>query len=356
MTGVLLFDLDETLVVEEPAAVAAFHATARFAGTQSEVDVAALAVAARARARELWCAAPTHDYCLRVGISSWEGLWCRFEGCEPNVRSLREWSPTYRREAWRLALADQNVDNVRLAEELGERFATERRARHEVFADVAVALSDLRESCVLALVTDGASCLQREKLAASGLSDYFDVVVVSAEFGVAKPDASIFTHVLEQLDADSKCAVMVGDSLSRDVDGAVGAGLGAVWVNRVGRPRPPHRSDLIEISTLSDLPAAIRALASRLGDSRDCARPAVGHLRLRRRPRGGHRRVVARRRDHGTYGACPGGRAPAPDSQHLRLSACTTTSSPSNTSVRTGTSPRRWAPGSTGHSRAESSP
>ena len=102
----------------------------------------------------------------------------------------------------------------------------------------------MRESHAFALVTNGASCLQREKLVASGLSDYFDVVVVSAEFGAAKPDASIFRHALDQLGSDDKSAVMVGDSLSRDVNGAIAAGLGAVWVNRFGRSRPAERPRL----------------------------------------------------------------------------------------------------------------
>jgi putative hydrolase of the HAD superfamily len=253
----LLFDLDETLVVEEPAAVAAFEATARLGAARHGVDVAALALAARSRARELWRAAPTYAYCLRIGISSWEGLWCRFEGDEPELRSLRVWSPTYRREAWRLALGEQGVDDAELAEELGERFDTERRARHEVFADARAALSELRTSHPVALVTNGASCLQREKLAASGLGDSFDIVVVSGEFGVGKPDASIFRHALSQLGSDARGAVMVGDSLARDVDGALAAGLGAVWVNRFGSPRPAHRADLVEVSTLSDLPAVL---------------------------------------------------------------------------------------------------
>ena len=104
MDRMLLFDLDETLVVEEPAAVAAFEATAQVAATHHDVDVPALAVAARSRARELWRAAPTHPYCLRIGISSWEGLWCRFEADNADARRLRDWSPTYRREAWRLQL------------------------------------------------------------------------------------------------------------------------------------------------------------------------------------------------------------------------------------------------------------
>ena len=257
----LLFDLDETLMVEEPAAAAAFKATAQLAATRHEIDLEVLASTARDRARELWYAAPTHGYCMRVGISSWEGLWCRFEGDDPDTRSLREWSPTYRREAWGLALADQGVDDLQLAEELAERFGEERRARHELFADAAVALNQLRKSHLLALVTNGAACLQREKLAASGLGDYFEAVVVSADLGVAKPDASVFEHALSELGVESEHAVMVGDSISKDVDGALAVGLGAIWVNRNGRSAPAERADLVEVSTLSDLPNALSRLS-----------------------------------------------------------------------------------------------
>jgi putative hydrolase of the HAD superfamily len=251
----LLFDLDETLMVEEPAAVASFEAAANVAAQQG-IDPARLALDARSRARELWYAAPTHAYCKRVGISSWEGLWCRFESDGQEVQALREWFPTYRQEAWRLALADQGLDDPQLAEELGEHFARERRTRHEVFADAGEALRQLRGSYSLALVTNGAACLQREKFDASGLSDFFEVVVVSADVGTAKPDASIFEHALSRLGTSPDRAVMIGDSIPKDIDGALAAGLGAVWLNRDGKP-PPNRDDLVEIATLSDLPQAL---------------------------------------------------------------------------------------------------
>jgi putative hydrolase of the HAD superfamily len=254
----LLFDLDDTLVVEEPAATASFAATAQAATIDYQVDAESLALAARERARELWYATPAHPYCMRVGISSWEGLWCRFEGEEPEVQWLRKWSPRYRREVWNLALADQGVQDPMLAEELGEKYDIESRARHHRFADVLACLDELRNSYTLALITNGASCLQREKLATAGLDEYFDVVVVSAEFGVAKPDPSIVKHVLSLLGPDPKHAVMIGDSLTRDIDGALAAGLRGVWVNRTGQPRLADRPDLVEVSTLTDLPAALR--------------------------------------------------------------------------------------------------
>jgi len=250
MTAALLFDLDDTLVVEEAAAVAAFEATARAASDRHEVDVARLAVEARARARELWWAGPDHPHCRRVGISSWEGLWCRFEG--EALAGLRRWAPEFRREAWRRALAAQGVDDLPLAEELGERFGVERRARHEVFPDVHAALA--AAGVPLALVTNGASCLQREKLAGSGLADRFDAVVVSGDLGVGKPDASVFRHALSLLGASAEGAVMVGDSLDRDVEGARAAGLRAVWIDRAGQPRP---DGVTAISTLAELPAVL---------------------------------------------------------------------------------------------------
>ena len=259
MTRALLLDLDDTLIVEEPAAVAAFAATASVAAERHPLDAAALALAARARAREIWRAAPHHPFCRQIGISSWEGLFCRYEGDGDELRALRSWAPGYRREAWRRALTDQGVDDDHLAAELGERFGADRRALHETFADAAPALDALRADYALALVTNGASCWQREKLAASGLADRFEVVVVSGELGTAKPDPAVYAHALSELGAEPGDAVMVGDSLRNDVDGALAAGLGAVWVNRDGRPRPLHRADVVEVRSLEALPKVLAA-------------------------------------------------------------------------------------------------
>jgi putative hydrolase of the HAD superfamily len=248
----VLFDLDDTLIVEDAAAAATFRATAVAA---DGLDAGRLAADARECARDLWRATPVHDYCLRVGISSSEGLWCRFEGEEPSTSWLRAWAPEYRRETWARALARQGVRDDALAEELGERFAAGRRTRHEVFADAEPVLAELSESHALALVTNGAACLQREKLAASGFAGYFPVVVVSADVGVGKPDAAVFRHALTELGCDAGRAVMVGDSYDRDIQGALAAGLGAVWLNRDGHTSPDPTA---EITTLAALPAAIR--------------------------------------------------------------------------------------------------
>lgn len=247
--SILLFDLDDTLMVEDAAATAAFEATARHAG----LDTAALVASARTRARALWNAFAEHPYCLRIGISSSEAMWCRFEGAAPEIRRLRAWVPEYRLAAWTEALADQGVHDPALAQELADRFGRERRALHQVFEDAAPALDDLRRDHRLALLTNGASCLQREKLAASGLADRFEAVFVSGEIDAGKPDPAAFVHALERLGGDPADAWMIGDSLERDIEGALAAGLRAVWLNREGRAGGHHP----QVRSLSELRALI---------------------------------------------------------------------------------------------------
>ena len=263
MTTAILFDLDDTLVVEEPAAAAAFLATAEVAAERHDLDADALARSARSRARDLWRAGPAYEYGeATLGMSSWEALWCRWEGDGAEVRMAREWAAGYRGEAWRIALADHGVADIALAEELGERFGVERRLRHRAFDDARPALDHLRRTHALALVTNGASCLQREKLAGSGLSeDDFDVVVISGDLGVGKPEPAIFVHTLSQLGVTADRAVMIGDSMERDIDGAAALGIRGIWLNRDGAAAPSANGHL-QISTLADVAGAIAGRSS----------------------------------------------------------------------------------------------
>jgi len=250
----LLFDLDETLIADEAATVAALEATASFAGSCHTVNIAALAAAVRSSADQLWQEVQTSTYCQSIGISSCEALWCRFEGGGAETRVLRHWAPKYRRQAWSLALAEQDIRNISLAEELAERFCVERRSRQATFEDVAPALDFLKGRFALGLITNGASCLQREKLMDSGLADRFQSVTVSAELGIGKPDVRIFEHALTELGVAAHEAVMIGDNLTRDVAGALASGIKAIWINRHGQTSPDSQVEFLEVDSLAALP------------------------------------------------------------------------------------------------------
>ena len=249
----ILFDLDDTLVVEGASADAAFLATCERAREKHSIDPEALHQTVRYHAQQLWRASATIAYCRAIGISSWEGLWARFLGNDPNLKSLRAWAPTYRRETWFRALADYDVSDVPFAEQLSTTFMSERRTRHILFSDAEDTLINLRKTYQLALVTNGAPDLQREKIQGAELGRYFDEILISGEVGIGKPDLRIFELALEALAASSSETVMIGDSLTRDILGAQQAGLKGIWLNRSGSKADNHVIPSVQITSLSEI-------------------------------------------------------------------------------------------------------
>ena len=69
-----------------------------------------------------------------------------------------------------------------------------------------------------------------------GLTDSIDFAVTSSEVGYEKPDSRIFAEALRRADATPpKNAIMVGDQIETDVNGAVAAGIQPVLLDRDSR-------------------------------------------------------------------------------------------------------------------------
>jgi YjjG family noncanonical pyrimidine nucleotidase len=84
----------------------------------------------------------------------------------------------------------------------------------------------------LALVTNGLSDVVRARVARLELGRYFRVIAISQELGTAKPAPEIFEHALAGLGSPGKeTALMVGDSLSSDIQGGRNAGIATCWYN-----------------------------------------------------------------------------------------------------------------------------
>jgi HAD superfamily hydrolase (TIGR01509 family) len=77
-----------------------------------------------------------------------------------------------------------------------------------------------------------------------------DAVLTSRAHGKTKPHETIFRRMLELLGVEPGEAVMVGDTLEDDVEGALAVGMGAVLVDREGR-YPNGRERLNDLRSLS---------------------------------------------------------------------------------------------------------
>lgn len=114
---------------------------------------------------------------------------------------------------------------------------TYQSARQPVPGAIAL-LQHLRANVKTGIITNNISIEQREKLDACGFTPWLDVVVISEEVGVIKPDPAIFAIALERLGCPASAAVMVGDAWKTDILGAHQAGIKAVWLNRFGAACP----------------------------------------------------------------------------------------------------------------------
>lgn len=103
------------------------------------------------------------------------------------------------------------------------------------------------------VITNGPSVLQNHKMDTSGLRPYCDIVVVSGDEGVHKPDPRLFEITAERLGVKPQECVYVGDHPVNDIQGALSAGMGAIrmnfgWFkNKDLRPDVPVITDIIDV-------------------------------------------------------------------------------------------------------------
>ena len=256
----VIFDLDDTIIVEESFARASLRAAVAGAGLNID-DVDGLDSALLEGIRRVWRSGPFIDICTLLGIASWEGLWASFDGGHPMLDGLRQWVPTYRVEAWRVALEELGVDDPDIAVSVADAYVQTQRQGHPLIPGAAETIRTLAEQVPLGLLTNGPPDIQRFKLERTGLGGCFTTIGISGELGVGKPSRAAFAYMLDALRVGGADAVMIGDSWERDVEGALNMGLDAVWISSdTSRLRDPR---VAAIESVGDVKSALEHLGRR---------------------------------------------------------------------------------------------
>lgn len=104
-------------------------------------------------------------------------------------------------------------------------------------------------------LSNGFKEVQYRKIRTAGLEPWIDIVVLSDDIGVNKPDRRIFDYAMEQTgDTDPHHHLMIGDNPQTDIAGALGASWHAIWYHPhrafPGVPCPPGA---IEVTDLHDI-------------------------------------------------------------------------------------------------------
>lgn len=138
-------------------------------------------------------------------------------------------------EALRVARFEQLLAELGVAgdaEALSERYLALLAMQAHLEIGAEELLRKLSGRYHLAIITNGLKDVQRPRLARSTIAGYFQVVAISEEIGAAKPDPAYFDAVFDLMGRPPRRqALVVGDSLSSDMQGGINYGLDTCWYN-----------------------------------------------------------------------------------------------------------------------------
>lgn len=267
----LLFDLDDTLLVDEVISYEVLEIVTEEVRKLFDLKPRLFINDVIKIAAERWRYGECYLFCHTIGISSLECLWGKFLGDTAELTKLRKWAHQYRRQVFQEALENQLTkfsELASVAQRLVDQFSILRRQHQKLVSGAEKILEKLSRHYQLGLLTNGAPDLQREKIAASRCEKFFSAITISGEYGVGKPNPKIFDHLLSQLNVKAEEAMMIGNSLEKDVAGARSAGVVSVWIKLPGAIESPIVVPDFTITELKQLPKVIENFDSSLTRSR----------------------------------------------------------------------------------------
>jgi putative hydrolase of the HAD superfamily len=171
-------------------------------------------------------AAPFDDF-YRKYLYHNEILWDQYHHGKITADDLK-WKRMYR------TLLDFKIGDEPLAKELSAGFLELLPTKKNVFPYTFEILDYLLEKkYTLHLITNGFEKTQWSKLNNSGLAKYFTHVVTSEASNSLKPKKEIFEFAVNKAGTSFTESIMIGDNLDADIQGAMNAGMDAIFVNHI---------------------------------------------------------------------------------------------------------------------------
>ena len=153
----------------------------------------------------------------------------------------------------RLKVKGERQEVAALAEQLSEDFLNMTTARFSLLEGAEELVRYLAAKYPLTVVTNGFVEVQYEKFDKSGLRNCFSHIVLSEEVGYQKPNPRIFEEALRMNGLQAEDVVMIGDSWSSDIQGAINAGIDQIWIRKSKDPLPEGQSATYLVQSLSEV-------------------------------------------------------------------------------------------------------
>jgi len=158
-------------------------------------------------------------------------------------------------ERFRYPLAKMGVDDLELAEQIGEQYLNILPTKTTLIPYAQEMLDELTgKKYPLTIISNGFVEVQYKKLRSSGIEHYFRHVVLSEAAQALKPDKKIFEYAMKLNNASSadEC-VMIGDSYHADIVGAQNAGIDQVYLFNLPDRRPENYRATYQVNGLNEI-------------------------------------------------------------------------------------------------------
>lgn len=180
-----------------------------------------------------------------------KGLWKELEQGLINSTDLKV-------ERFRRFCQEQKLEED--AQIVSDRYIQSLSEHSYVFEGALELLQYLKDNGYrIAAVTNGIKQVQFGRLNRSALKDFFEAVIVSEDTGFQKPQPGIFEHAFTQIGSNEKeKMLMVGDSLTSDIQGGNNIGIDTCWYNPDRLPNPTGIVPTYEIQKLDELKSVLQ--------------------------------------------------------------------------------------------------
>ena len=128
-------------------------------------------------------------------------------------------------DALNVEISDENIN------EIANDYIDYLTDNNHLFDGAIEILEYLKPKYKLHIITNGFANVQEKKINNALLSSYFNTITNSELAGVKKPNSIIFDYAVNSAKAWKGNSIMIGDCLDADVNGALNAGLDAIFFN-----------------------------------------------------------------------------------------------------------------------------
>lgn len=128
-------------------------------------------------------------------------------------------------DALNIEISDENIN------EIANDYIEYLTDNNHLFEGAIEVLEYLKPKYKLHIITNGFANVQEKKISNALLSGYFSTITNSELAGVKKPNSIIFDYAINVAQASKENSIMIGDCLDADVNGALNAGLDAIFFN-----------------------------------------------------------------------------------------------------------------------------